>query len=317
MTITLNSAPTAWASDTNYASGPANGTPSKVNPGVGRFAQGWVPGNTLPAQHLNFHLAAVTTALADIISKVSGKALDGAGGGSYTLTAPLIFLAGSDLRINNTLEVLTTGSIDVNPGGNVTFQSGANVIVEVAEELTIDDDAGTFILTLAPHSQSFDAGTLAPTWLPLPSAAGWFQHEVGSAVQIVFPITLPPGDDIVTISVRVNGAGAGAGHSSIPLTTDRLKVSLISVAFDGVVTTLATRADQSADVGVYDINHVITLNSVSLDTGSLPRTINATERYYVVIAGEHGANAVADTTTITEVKGTCVARSYRAATVVC
>lgn len=316
MSITLNAAPTSWASDTNFSSGPDNGTPTKVDPGVGRFAQGWVPGITMPAQHINFELHAITDCLADIVSKVSGIALDGVNGGTYTLVSPLIFAAGADLRINNILEVLATGGIDVNPGGNVTFQSGANVIFEEAQELTIDDDAGTFLLTLTPHSQSFDAGTLAPTWLPLPSAAGWFQHDVGSARQICFPITLPPGDDIVTLTVRVNGGGAGGGHSSLPAGSDRLKVSLVSVAFDGAVTTLATRADQSANVGAYDINHVITLSSGSLDSGSLPRTVNTLERYFVVIAGEHGANAVADTTTITEVKGTCTARSYRAETVV-
>ena len=37
----------AWATDTNFSSGPASGTPTKVNAGAGVQAQGWRPGDAL------------------------------------------------------------------------------------------------------------------------------------------------------------------------------------------------------------------------------------------------------------------------------
>lgn len=325
----------SWATNANYSTGPNTGTPTKVDPAS--TANGFVNGTIAAAQHINF--------LFDAVGDQIVQAVDGVGGGTYTLGSALRF-QGADVEINAGLEILAAGELNVQNGGelnilgtlglvieaagsasvegtvfvggggSVGIVTGGSLIVDTSEQLTINDSPENWLLTLAPHSLSFDAGTLAPTWLPLPSAAGWFQHDVSSARQICFPLTLPPGDSIVTCVVRANGAGAGAGHSSLPAGADRLLVKIVRVEFDGAVTVEASRADQSANVGAYDISHVITLASGSLDSGALPILVNATDRYYVVIEGEKGANAVADTTTITEVKGTCTARSYRASTMV-
>jgi hypothetical protein len=317
-----------WATNLNYSTGPDLGSATKIDPASA--TNGFIAGTVIAPQHVNFLVNLIADQLLD--------ALDGAGGGTYTLTAPLIFAAGDDLRINNTLEVLASGQIDFNASSNCTFQAtsnfsmntdmqvgatgsivcaaGASITLEDGDDLVINDDDDSWLLTLTPQSQSFDAGTLAPTWLPLPSGAGWFQHDVGSARQIVFPLNLPPGDDIVSATIRVDGAGAGAGHASLPAGGDRLLVSIVGVSALGVATTLASRADQSPDVATYDTNHIITLASGSLDSGSLPQTTNAVTRYYIVIAGEHGANAVADTTTITSIGGVCTARAYRSDTMV-
>lgn len=50
--------PRAWSTDTNFATGPSTGLPTKVDPGAAQAAQGFVPGVTpfSPAQ-LNFILA--------------------------------------------------------------------------------------------------------------------------------------------------------------------------------------------------------------------------------------------------------------------
>jgi hypothetical protein len=45
--------PVTWATDTNYTGGPDPGTPNKVQPSVGKRAQGWEPIERPPAQHLN------------------------------------------------------------------------------------------------------------------------------------------------------------------------------------------------------------------------------------------------------------------------
>jgi hypothetical protein len=51
------SVPREWASDDDYSSGSAVGTPTKVDPGAALAAQGFVPG-PVGAQHVNYQLAA-------------------------------------------------------------------------------------------------------------------------------------------------------------------------------------------------------------------------------------------------------------------
>lgn len=52
--------PRVWASDTNYSSGVDSGTPTKVDPGAGLTAQGFIPGSGVPAQHMNYILHQLT-----------------------------------------------------------------------------------------------------------------------------------------------------------------------------------------------------------------------------------------------------------------
>lgn len=51
-----------WASDTNFTNGPTGipGTPTKVTPGAGVRAEGFIPQNKLPAQHMNDELNYLT-----------------------------------------------------------------------------------------------------------------------------------------------------------------------------------------------------------------------------------------------------------------
>lgn len=309
MTITLNAAPTGWATDTNYASGPADGTATKVDPGSGRFAQGWVPADTLPAQHLNFHLNAIGASLIDIVSKVSGKALDAVGGGSYTPTAPINFLGTQSINFH-TFSVDSTGTLTVTPGGKVDVISGGNVEFNASEDLTIDDVLNTFQLTLTPQSISQSSGT--PTWVGQNFGAGWLQSIVSSGFSIAFPINLPDGDTIISVTAGVNG-GFNGGHSALPAGTDRLALELVRVSGTGAVTSLALRRDQSASVGVYDADHTVVLQNGALDSGSMPQVVDASFRYYVVVHGETGANAIANTTLLTSISGSCVATCYRSA----
>jgi hypothetical protein len=57
-------APATWATDTNYATGPDVGTPTKVDPGSGIRATGVIPASGVAAQHFNFNLHAITAHLA-------------------------------------------------------------------------------------------------------------------------------------------------------------------------------------------------------------------------------------------------------------
>jgi hypothetical protein len=43
-----------WSTDTNYTNGPKVGTPTKVDPGLGKMEEGWLPSEPPPAQYQNY-----------------------------------------------------------------------------------------------------------------------------------------------------------------------------------------------------------------------------------------------------------------------
>src|SRR5688572_8182256 len=119
MPISLAAAPTIWASDTNYSSGPDTGTPTRVDPGSGYFAQGWIPGQTVPGQYANYLFGELTDYLADIRTAVNGKAMS-VDGGTHTLTAKFTF-AGEDVQVNTNLIIPSGGDIEVESGGDINL----------------------------------------------------------------------------------------------------------------------------------------------------------------------------------------------------
>jgi hypothetical protein len=314
MSITIAAAP-IWATTTNFASGPAVGTPTRVD--LGGAAAGLIPGNTLPAQQFNFVVGTITDYLAAIRTAVSGIAVDGVAGGTYTLTNPLIF-DGDAVQIDGIFDIASGGQgqvssgglFTINPGGVVDVISGGTVEFNASEDLKIDAVSNVWRLTMTPQSASLVAGI--PMWQPVsPGVGGFVQTSVAAQYTISFPINLPVGDTITEVNVRING-GVGAGHSSLPAGTDRLRVSLVRVDTDGVVTTEAALFDPSASVGAYDVGHLVTLTNGAVGmTGTMPVLVDDDFNYYIVVAGEQGANAVANTTVVTSIFGDCIATVYR------
>lgn len=49
----MTTPPRKWSTDTNYSSGVDTGTPTRVDPGAGLAAQGFIPHEGVPAQHVN------------------------------------------------------------------------------------------------------------------------------------------------------------------------------------------------------------------------------------------------------------------------
>lgn len=94
MTKPAFSVPRRWASDTNYSSGPDNGTPTKVDPGSARAAQGWLPGDPVAAQHLNDLMAGAAAAtrrqLAIAALRTRATDIDDAETGSSALGAAAV-----------------------------------------------------------------------------------------------------------------------------------------------------------------------------------------------------------------------------------
>lgn len=325
MTITLNASPTIWASDANFASGPDSGSSTRTNPGVGRFAQGWVAGQTAPAQHINFVLGAITDSLADIVSKVSNRAVDGVNGGEYTLSSPLRFEGaavqfGGTVNIDTGAAVVAEGAIIVGGGGVINITTGGSIsMTDDVTALSIDDLAGAFRLTLTPQSIQPDTGGTDPAWLPRLSGTslvgtpvGWYQADVNAKFCIAFALPLNSGDDIVSVNVVSTGAANGVGHAAKPTGGNLPTYALVRVDTSGVGTVIASRADAAADLTVYNTPHTTTLqNGASGMTGTLPHTVDPNFAYYVVVHGETGSDAEPGKFGVLAVAGTTVARSYR------
>ncbi len=305
----------SWATNTNYSTGPDNGTATKVDPAS--TANGFVNGTIAAAQHLNF--------LFDAVGDQIVQAVDGIGGGTYNLGANLTFQSTGEVRFANVARITSGGSFvaDGSCTFNQTTSFNANILVATiadSDALLIDDDANSFRLTLTPQSIQPDTGGADPSWLPglsgvafAGTTTGWYQTDVNAAFCIVFPLNLPVGDDIVTVTAQVDGSFAGVGHSVIPASGELPVLALVRVSGTGVATVVARREDQSANVAAYNAQHTITLASGALDDGTLPHTVLATDAYYVVLHGATGANAEADKFGVNSVSGTCVARSYRSA----
>lgn len=339
-----------WATNANYSSGPDVGSPTRVNPAS--TANGFVAGTIAAPQHINFLFDAVGDELA--------KAVDGAGGGTYTLSANLIFNGAGELRVGGVERVLDGATFigDVNSAGiwngeftfngdvgieaelnvsaageiNVTgtdinILSGARIVVHDAaevsmgdsEDLTIDNSTDIYRLTLTPQAIAHAANI--HTWQPVaPPCAGWVQKDVSAQFQISFALPLPVGDDIVSLTAAIDGA-VGVGHGgTVPTGADRLTVSIVRVDGGGNVTTVASLADAApagTGAGEYDQIHTVVLqNGASGMTGTLPHTVLSGHVYCVMVAGETGADAVANTTAVRGLFGDCIARSYRAASMV-
>lgn len=120
------------ASDTNFSSGPASGSPTKVQPSSAVEAQGLVPAQTLHAGHVNYYLENHASALLAMALGVFGNGTQGAiviAAGTTTLTADmhattLVVQAGGVLQTNG-FRVFATESITVDVGGIISCDGNA------------------------------------------------------------------------------------------------------------------------------------------------------------------------------------------------
>lgn len=87
--------PRRWASDADYTSGIDDTTETRTDPGAALSAQGFIPHEGVPAQHLNYLIGTITDSLheidnaldyAEIREDFIGAAIDD--GGANLLTAP-------------------------------------------------------------------------------------------------------------------------------------------------------------------------------------------------------------------------------------
>jgi hypothetical protein len=116
----------------------------------------------------------------------------------------------------------------------------------------------------------------------------WAQTNVASPRVILFPVPIPPKATIKAFSARLRGnVGAGTLHAGLPGTMPVL--SLVRSPSDGsAFVTVDSVTDTSASAAVYDAAHTLSKTIAS------PHAVQATQAYYLRLAGEGGANAAAD-----------------------
>lgn len=115
-----------WATDTNFASGPYSGSPTKVEPTSGQAAQGHVPGSRFRSGFVNRLLHRICTWLADTNRSYYGDGSDGTvvlGAGTTTLTRDMYY---ENLTLGAT-SVLATGGFKIFVRNLCTIPVGAVV----------------------------------------------------------------------------------------------------------------------------------------------------------------------------------------------
>lgn len=132
-------------------------------------------------------------------------------------------------------------------------------------------------------------GGLAANW-SLGTAAGypfspyWLQFANTYAGNVIFPLNLPVGAKLTTITARLAGGGpfvAPSTHSGLPATKPRLTIARVT---DGVPTLVGNVTDSSSTTGAYDAMHTLTLTA--------NHTVQAGCSYHAVVEGESGTNSL-------------------------
>lgn len=237
------------------------------------------------------------------------KAIDGSGGGTYTLAAPLVF-AGDDVEFDNDVLVDSSGSLtvdgdldvngiwrfdgtgefndDVNVndrwvfrnGGFTEFRVGNTVTFYSLGEVLVNAESHIMRLPLTPIDVAKAAGIAYWEF----NEDGWLNVNDSTFAQIFFAVPVMAGDVITEVRVNVRG-GAGAGHGGVD-PTNKIRVRLREAGpTDSTYVSLSTRTDVATGA-FYDAAHFIDLSPA----GGLPYTA-LDRQYFVEVRGESGGTA--------------------------
>jgi hypothetical protein len=242
------------------------------------------------------------------------KAIDGVGGGTYTLAAPLILNGtveiNDDLVIEASGELTIDGVLDVNgiwrfdgqgefnddvnvndrwvfrSGGQCEFKAGNATQFFDLDDLAVMSDSHTYRLPLTPLSVNSDiSGVSTSKWFfQSAGSGGWVQMAADSTAEIRFALPVNAGDVITNITATLIG-GLSAGHGGVdPTNMPRLQL-LEGPASGGVgaYSVVTTGTDAATGAG-YDAAHFLTISPA----------YTALDRYYVLaLRGEFGGTAAA------------------------
>jgi hypothetical protein len=245
----------------------------------------------------------LTSAQMDTVRDGILAAVDGSGGGSYSLGANLTFGGTGEVRIDNVLRVLTgadffldagasasfngdvdyTGDLTFDAAGTSTYDIGHTVTYGSINDLLVDDQDILFRLDMtSPHV--VDAG--GPSWTSTGTSA-WIQTVLSASAIINIPVRVLAGDVIESIGITLDGA---AGHGGVlPSTMPRIRL-MEQASLDGSWASVFSYDDPSPDAATYEGQHTFVIDAAALG-GTLPYT--ALNRLYrLEIRGENGGSAV-------------------------
>jgi hypothetical protein len=246
------------------------------------------------------------------------QAVDGAGGGTYTLSSPLVF-AGSDVEFDSNVVhegdvlidatgVLTIdGNLDVNSifsfdgqgnfnddvnvndrivfrsAGTTEFRVGNTVTFYSLGDVLVNSESWAMRLPVTPIDVAKAAGVAYWEY----SDDGWLNVNASSFARIWFAVPVMAGDVITEVRVSVRG-GFSAGHGGID-PTNKIRVRLREMGpSDSSYVSISTRTD-AASGAFYDGAHFIDLSPA----GGLPYT--ALDRQYAIeVRGENGGTAASN-----------------------
>jgi hypothetical protein len=223
------------------------------------------------------------------------QAVDGVGGGTYSLTAPLIFAAGGDtVSFLNPVRVDATGSMAI----------GANVTLKIEDDATIDVDPGGLISLIGSlgNLARLNVGSLAKIDV---QSAGLIEFQSGATLTIDSGATVGISSGAAVSANIVSGSwvwgnGTAVVHASGSTCTLQSGSTLTSnsgatVTFGSAVTcngnaTLTSAVTMSGNV---------VLSSTGTLVQSGPRNKNGSSGYDELRA-KHTASAAGETIDITE-----------------
>lgn len=234
------------------------------------------------------------------VNVATGSFISIASGGSIEVAGIVNVNNGGVQNVNS------GGRIDIESGGSIDVNAGGSITIEDQNDLLINSDAVNARLCMTPAWIESAGG--AVTWDRTASSPGGalIQTQVDATAQYIamFPVTLPPGDDILGVTVVLHGTiGSAGAHADLPGLMPQ--VALISVDASGTQTTIDTVTDSAASQAAYDANH-----SVVLALGS-PETVSGSNAYYVLVLGEAGSDSQANSLGIRSITVSATARSFR------
>lgn len=258
----------------------------------------------------------LTSAQMNLIRAELLKAMDGAGGGSYSPSAHLVLGGANELRIDSALRVRTGGDLvldvgatfDVNCSGwtfdaagafnaqvdvagaidffaDVDFRVGSTATISELDSWTVADHLCLLRVPLVPIGSSFNVGATRPYWEILGGGGGRIVNNVASGSAIIFfAVPVMAGDVIEDVILTVEG-GAGAGHAGVdPTNKMRLRI-FEGNATDFTRTSLLSVTDPQTGAA-YDAPHSLAL------TGGGWTPYTALDRQYTVeVRSENGGTA--------------------------
>lgn len=142
-----------------------------------------------------------------------------------------------------------------------------------------------------PSSMALDVGAgfsaAAGSWdFTVGTLDFWWEAIANAGASLSCALDIPHKAVVTSVSLALRGA---QGHSAFPGGVPQFMpvLTLIKKTKLGVASTVGTVTDTSASAGVYEAAHLLTITGAPLVT--IDRT---TYSYHLMLAGEHGTNAV-------------------------